>query len=133
MIVILSKASLEALVEGKDSQISALRAELGRCEARLQQLDAERRELLDLLLEKRVGVSSKADSTIAESEPSQEDRHARMRREVELAELDQCARQFLGDPMYAETIVTHAQLGSVEDLQIVQRAMELKSQFEEEG
>src|SRR5712692_8387087 len=107
MIVILTKASMKALVEGKDSQISGLQAELGRYEARLQQIDAERRELLELLLEKRVGRSATAESGIGEPEPSQEERQARMRREVEQAELDQCARQFLGDPIYAETIIVH--------------------------
>jgi hypothetical protein len=133
VIVVLTKASLKALLEGKDSQISALEAELHRYEARLAEMDAERRSLLELLLEKRVGVSSKEDSAIGEPEPSHEERQARVRREVEQAELDQCARQFLRDPMYAETIILHAQQGSIDDLQIVQRAMEFKSHFEQEG
>ena len=132
MIVILTRASLKALLEGKDSQIRGLQEELGRCETRLQQSDSERRELLELLIEKRIGVSARADSATVEPEPSQEERQARMRREVEQAELEQCARQFLGDPMYAETIVAHAQQGSVDDLRIVHRAMELKEQFEQE-
>ncbi len=123
---------MRALLAGKDSQISGLQAELGRYEARLERMDAERRELLDLLLEKRIGTGAKADLESAEAEPTPEERQAQRRREVEQAELDQCARQFLGDPMYAETIIVHAQQGSVDDLQIVHRAMELKSEFEQE-
>ena len=131
MIVILTRASLKALVEGKDSQISGLQAELSRYEARLREADAERRELLELLLEKRVGAGWKEEPAGGEAEPSQEERRARMREEVEQAELDQCARQFLGDPVYAETIIVHARQGSADDLQIAQRAMELKAQFED--
>jgi len=133
VIVVLTKASMKALLEGKEWQIKALEAELGRYEARLAEVDSERRALLELLLEKRVGGSSKEEPAVGEPEPSQEERQARLRREVEQAELDQCARQFLRDPMYAETIILHAQQGSIDDLQIVQRAMEFKAQFEQEG
>jgi len=131
VIVILTKASIKALIEGKDSQISGLQAELTRYEARLQQVETERRELLELLLEKRVGASWKNEPQAGEPEPSQEERQARMREEVEQAELDQCARQFLEDAAYAETIILHARQGSVDDLQIAQRAMELKAQFDD--
>ena len=133
MIVILTKASIKALLEGKDSQIIGLQAELIRYEARLGQVDTERRELLELLLEKRIGASWTNDAPAGEPEPSQEETQARMRQEVEQAELDQCARQFLGDSAYAETIIVHARQGSVDDLQIVQRAMELKAEFEDES
>jgi hypothetical protein len=131
-MVILTKASIKALLDGKDSQIRGLEAELSRYEARLRQVDAERRELLELLLEKRLGAGWKDEPEAGEPEPSQEEKQARMRQEVEQAELDQCARQFLEDPVYAETIVMHAKQGSVDDLEIVQRAMELKGQFEDE-
>jgi hypothetical protein len=42
-----------------------------------------------------------------------------------MSKLEACARKFLADPIYAETVVIHAREGSVGDIEICQRAMEL--------